>query len=631
MTTAKTRTTVANANGGGEPQRARAISRTRLRLADIFAKRVRAFSAELRLKPNPIEPAPDLSTLDPGALKEALTNLASQHEELQVAEEELRAQVDELTRLADVAGTERERYRDLFARAPVGYLITDRLGIITEVNDVAGTLVGADPRLLRRKPFTVLVEAADARALRTAMLDGKSERPIEVRLRRNPGVVCELSCSVTERGKRLLWTLVDVSARNVARASAVPDRTRIEALVNERTQHLTAALRDADDVIAREQASRHQLEQADRAKDRFIAILSHDLRGPITSVLGWIHVLRRPGSTSKATRETALHAIERSTRAQLRLVEELLDVSRIAADKLQLDRVALDVALTVRRTIESMLPIAADRGVDLSINVSPGSVHAFADRRRLEQITTNLVSNALKFTPTGGRVEVDVRTEGDHAVIAVRDTGRGIAAELLPLVFDYFRQDTRDPSCGGGLGLGLYIVKQIVELHGGTVTAHSRGPGAGARFEVRLPLHDAEAAEVGSAAHLPDTDDLEGVRVLLVEDEEDTRDLLSAVLTDRGATVAAAPDASSALAMFDSFRPDVVVSDIGLPGQDGCSMMRTLRLRSADVAAVAISGFAGQVDADRAVNAGFDLHMAKPMEASDLVDAIQQAADLHRH
>ena len=257
------------------------------------------------------------------------------------------------------------------------------------------------------------------------------------------------------------------------------------------------------------------------------------------------------------------------------------------------------------------------------------AVNAHADRRRLEQITTNLVSNALKFTPTGGHVDIELETEGDVAVLNVRDNGRGIAPETLPLVFEYFKQDTRDPSCGGGLGLGLYIVKQIVELHGGTVSAHSRGSGAGARFEVRLPLHATEATEVVSSPLLPDCADLEGVRVLLVEDEEDTRDLLSAVLSDRGATVAAASDASSALAMFDAFNPDVVVSDIGLPGQDGCSLMRKLRQRSADLPAVAISGFAGQADADRAVDAGFDLHIAKPMEASDLIDAIQEAT--HRH
>ncbi len=629
MTTVKSRTPVAAAAGGQRTHRARGVARTRVRAAEVFAKRVRAFSAELRERPDLLaRTSVDPDSLDPHALREALTELATQHEELQVAEEELRAQVDELSRLADVAAAERERYRDLFTHAPLGYVVTDRLGVIFEVNDVALSYLGTDHRFVRRKPLSVLVDAADTRVLRSTMLDAGSQGPIQVRFRRNPGVVCELTCTVTDRGKRLLWSFVDVTKRNDPRANTV-SAERLEAIVAERTQHLMTALRECDDVISRERAMRHQLEHADRAKERFIAILSHDLRGPITSVLGWTHVLRRPGATTKATRETALGAIERATRSQLSLVEELLDVSRIAADKLQLDLVALDVGLTIRRTVDSMMPLAADRGIALSVTVPIGSVNAHADRRRLEQITTNLVSNALRFTPTGGRVDVEVTREGRNALLVVRDNGRGIGPETLPLVFEYFKQDTRDPSVGGGLGLGLYIVKQIVELHGGTVSAESLGEGAGARFEVRLPMHDTEAPDITSAVRLPDENDLEGVRVLLVEDEEDTRDLLRAVLLDRGATVATASDATSALTTFDAFHPDIVVSDIGLPGQDGCALIRKIRTRSTDIPAVAISGFAAQTDADRAVEAGFDLHIAKPMDADQLIEAIQQAT--HRH
>ena len=630
MTTVKSRTTVAGEASGVRVQRGRVLPRTRLRAAEVFAKRVRAFSAELRRRPDVLATtAVDPANLDPHALRQALAELASQHEELQVAEEELRAQVDELSRLADVAATERERCRDLFSHAPLGYVVTDRVGVIHEVNDIALAYLGTDHRFVRRKPLSVLVEAADTRLLRSTMLDaGVNGSSIRVRLRRNPGLVCELTCSVTDRGKRLLWALVDVT-KHIEPAQPLSDAERIEELVAERTEHLTVALRESDDVIARERAIRHQLEHADRAKERFIAILSHDLRGPITSVLGWTHVLRRPGAITKSTREAALSAIDRATRSQLALVEELLDVSRIAADKLQLDLVALDFGLTVRRTVDSMMPLAADRGIALSVTVPTSSVNAHADRGRLEQITTNLVSNALRFTPTGGRVDVEVTSEGRNALLVVRDNGRGIVAETLPLVFEYFKQDTRDPSVGGGLGLGLYIVKQIVELHGGTVSAESMGEGTGARFEVRLPMHDAEPAATSSAALLPDENDLEGVRVLLVEDEEDTRDLLRAVLLDHGATVATASDAHSALATFEVFNPDVLVSDIGLPGQDGCALMRKLRLRSADLPAIAISGFAAHTDAERAMEAGFDLHIAKPMDADQLIEAIQEAT--HRH
>lgn len=612
---------------------------------DTFAEHVRSFSAELAQRPGIASAKPTNSggaASDPDVLQEALDELRAQHEELSVAEEELRAQMDEPARATESAAVERQRFRDLFAKAPVSHLVTDSNGVIQEVNAAALQLLGTDDCFIRGKPLAVFAEPSDVRVLRDAIGTACSDGPVWMRLRSRRGITfdCQLACSATDRGKRLIWTLTEIANSRASRPpsattdapddeAARDDAARIESVVAERTRELARMVRDRDEILARERSTRRQLESADRAKDRFIAVLSHDLRAPINCMLGWTHLLRRQVFTAQCTRETALSAIERAAHAQLTLVEELLDISRIAADKLQLELISLDLGVSITRSVEAMVPVAEDRGLTLTVNAAAAEFGAFADRRRIEQITTNLLSNALKFTGPGGRVDVELARDGGHSVLSVTDTGRGISPETLPHVFEYFRQDTRDPATAGGLGLGLYIVRQLVELHGGTVAVISEGEGKGTRFEVRLPRREVTPEAAICTHMLPEAGDLEGIRVLLVEDEDDTRELLSNVLRERGATVSAAADAQTAIAMFDACRPDVVVSDIGLPGQDGCALVRKLRIRAANLPAVAISGFAAQRDADRAMEAGFDLHVSKPMDGSQLVEAIHQATQRH--
>jgi CheY-like chemotaxis protein/two-component sensor histidine kinase len=379
---------------------------------------------------------------------------------------------------------------------------------------------------------------------------------------------------------------------------------------------------DLERKLADAEAALGQFERADRAKDHFISVLSHDLRAPIHAVLGWAQMLRQ-GLLPDGARERAVLIIERNARAQLRLVEELLDVTRIASDKLALELAPVDLGGLALRVVENLK--ATQAGRSLVVELEPyADLHVSGDGGRLEQVITNLVSNALKFTPEGGCVRVGVSSDDELVVLRVQDDGAGIPSEILPTVFERFRQDLGSSSAGVGVGLGLYIVRQIVELHGGSVEAESAGEGRGATFVVRLPSVDAASAPRISSTHsLPDTESkLDGIDVLLVEDEADTRELMTAILIQAGATVRSAGDVQAALALFEERIPDALVSDIGLPGDDGCVLVQRLRLRAPGLPAVALSGFAGRPHVEDAISAGFDLHFAKPIEGARLVAAL---------
>lgn len=506
---------------------------------------------------------------------------------------------------------------DLFRNLPAACIVTDRAGAITAANGAAARLFGTEPRRLRGRAVGSLVEPSATVRFRDlverAELDPGAERELPARRVRGAPFASAWTCAPIERGDKLVF---------VVRAL---DRDRRDE-PEPQSSDLARALRDKEDLLARERALRAQLEKSDRAKDRFIAVLSHDLRGPINSVLGWTQLLRRE-VLPKEARDRALETIERSTRTQLGLVEELLDLSRITADKMVLELVPLDLGLTCRRIVEAFAPVAVDARVVLSIDAIPPSSTIFGDRRRITQVVSNLLSNALKFTPPDGRVSVRVRIEGAHAIIEVEDTGQGIRPELRAELFECYRQGAAAATARAGLGLGLYIVRQLVQLHGGTIEVESDGEGRGSTFVVRLPLRES-VPSVASERRLPEESgpDLAGLRVLIVEDEPDARDLLAAVLADRGASVSAAEDAGQALAMFESCSPDVVVSDIEMPGEDGCSLIRRLRLRAGAVPAIAISGFAAAKDAARALDAGFDVHVPKPIETAELVSAIRDLA-----
>jgi signal transduction histidine kinase len=590
--------------------------RLRRRGAEAFADRVEAFSEGLRESEERTakllggEPPADSSTV--AALEQSLQELRIQHEELIVAEEQLRAQLDELGRMGLRLEAERERYADLFDRAPDAYLVTDRLGVVRDANAATVELLAVEVRFLRGKPIASFVPPSSLRMLHELLesLERGVTRVVDLSLRSRSGpdarVVAHVS--LTARGQRVLWSFREV-AEPQPFAAAPPDVERM--------------LRDKEELLARERRAREELERANRAKDRFIAVLSHDLRAPLNAILGWTQLLRREVLDQNA-RNRAFETIERNARTQAKLIEELLDISRMAADRVQLSLGPIDVGALAQRVIEGALPRTDELGLELRFNVEPG-LTVIGDRQRLEQVLSNVVANAIKYTPPPGRIEVDATRDGRYVKIVVRDTGKGIEPALLPHIFDMYTQERNYLASRSGLGLGLYIVKQLVELHDGSVSAESEGAERGAAFTIHLPVND-EVAALPSEIVIEPPVALRDLRILVVDDEEDARELVATILRRAGADVACASCASTALDLFSAWTPDIVVSDLAMPGGDGCDLIVQLRDRDPTIASIAVSGFTAEHDADRALAAGFDAHMSKPVDAAELVLAVYEAA-----
>jgi PAS domain S-box-containing protein len=376
-----------------------------------------------------------------------------------------------------------------------------------------------------------------------------------------------------------------------------------------------------------------ELREANRLKDEFLATVSHELRTPLTAILGWAHLLRA-GQLDKQSGNRALETIERNARAQVQLIEDLLDVSRIITGKLRLDVRQVEPGSFIEPAIEALRPAAEAKDVRIQKLLDTGVVSVAGDPARLQQVVWNLLSNAIKFTPKGGKVQVRLGRINSHVEIAVSDTGAGIDPEFLPHVFERFRQaDQRTTRHHGGLGLGLAIVRHLVELHGGTVEADSPGEGRGATFVVKLPVvplyqKDDPAGRVHPAARdtLPTYDcpeRLDGVKVLVVDDEADTRELLKAGVGQCGAEVVTAGSAREALAAIADQRPDLLISDIGMPGEDGYELIRKIRAlpagRGGKLPAIALTAYARTEDKLRALRAGYQSHIAKPVELAELV------------
>ncbi|HYH06097.1 MAG TPA: ATP-binding protein [Thermoanaerobaculia bacterium] len=384
-------------------------------------------------------------------------------------------------------------------------------------------------------------------------------------------------------------------------------------------------------------------ETATRARDEFLATVSHELRTPLTSIIGWLQLLR--GETQPEILSEAHETIERNARAQSRLIEDILDFSRINAGKLRLDVRPLDLVDVVGSAVEVVRPAADAKGLKLDVVLDPSAGFISGDPDRLQQVVWNLLSNAVKFTPRGGRVQVRLERVNSHVQITVSDTGPGISPEFLPFVFDRFSQaESGSTRTHGGLGLGLGIVKNLVELHGGTVQALSPGTGKGATFAVRLPImvardHDAarvseRAAPVAPVSEENDPGSLEGCAILVVEDNDDARKLLHAILSRAGATVETAENVSVALRILAAHRPDLIVSDIEMPGEDGYSFITKVRVQGSAhrrVPAIALTAYTRSVDRVRALAAGFQMHMAKPVEPAELVAAAKSLVAATSH
>ena len=380
-------------------------------------------------------------------------------------------------------------------------------------------------------------------------------------------------------------------------------------------------------LLARERVARNEAETANRTKDEFLAVLSHELRTPLTAILGWVRTLRLRQPDAAALTH-GLEVIERNTRMQAQLIEDLLDVSRIVAGKIVLERRIIPVAAVVESALEGVRSAADAYGVTLGISLPEPALRVEADVARLQQVVGNLLSNGVKFTPAGGRLDVEVRRDRQSAVIVVRDTGRGIPAEFLPYVFDRFRQaDGGISRAKGGLGLGLAIERHLVELHGGTVAAESDGENRGSTFTVRLPAV-ADGVATVSPRSKAEPMRLDGIWVLVVEDDADTREVVAMILSAAGAGVKTVGSLVAADAALEAARWDVLVSDLGMPDGSGHDLIKRIRVHPqvAQLPAVALSAHAMDADARLSLVAGFDVHLPKPVDPDDLVRVVASLA-----
>jgi signal transduction histidine kinase len=416
-----------------------------------------------------------------------------------------------------------------------------------------------------------------------------------------------------------------------------PDRLEGAVLIVEDVTERRAAEAERTLLLRRETAARQDAERANRLKDDFLATLSHELRTPLNAIVGWATILKtQPGDPALA--ERAVTVIERNARSQKQLIEDILDVSRVVTGKLGLVVAPVDLCGVIEGALESVRPSAQAKQIALEVSCPPGLSGLEGDADRLHQVIWNLLSNAVKFTPAGGRVWVRAAREEGGVRLEVEDTGAGVDEQFLPHMFERFRQaDSSSTRRHGGLGLGLAIVRHLVELHGGTVQAASPGPGLGTTFTVRLPFTQPRAASPRESPPAPPVASpgpapsampprLDGVKVLVVEDEPDTLDLVATILRERGAEVQAVSSTREALDSLRRALPDVLLSDIGLPGEDGLALIRAIRALPAGAGgrlpAAALTAYAREQDRRQALQAGFQAHVAKPIQPQDLVQIV---------
>lgn len=444
----------------------------------------------------------------------------------------------------------------------------------------------------------------------------------------NTGEPLHVECRFRQASGAYRWHLLQAQARRDTKGYIsmwVGSNTDIDTLKR--------ANEEKKQLLENERAARSEAERANRIKDEFLATLSHELRTPLNAILGWSQLILQ-GTMKKEDIQRGLEAIERNARAQNKLIEDLLEMSSIISGKIRLDVQELDPAAIAEAAVESVAPTAEAKGIHVRKMIDASAGPVLGDNNRLQQIIWNLLSNAVKFTPKGGTVEVIVERVASQLEITVKDSGMGIKPEFLAYVFDRFRQaDSSLTRNHGGLGLGLAIVKQLAGLHGGTVRAESEGEGHGASFIVTLPLapiKDGKDRQHVLASTLPGSGNgsivLSGMRILVIDDERDARELIHEVLTQYEAEVITAASAGEGLAILQSQRPDVMISDIGMPEKDGYQFIREVRSLPATqggrTPAIALSAFAHSEDRTRAMIAGYQLHLSKPVESNELIASI---------
>jgi signal transduction histidine kinase/ActR/RegA family two-component response regulator len=446
-------------------------------------------------------------------------------------------------------------------------------------------------------------------------------------------------------------TAAAAAARSLARGEGVPPfrstiaeaadlweglrdaATILDRRLRERDEAQAEADRHRAALFEQEQSARRAAEALSHAKDEFVATVSHELRTPLNAIFGWTAMLRT-GTLDEARRAHALDVIDRNTRAQAKLIEDLLDMSRAIQGIVRLEMERVDLASVLDAALDSLRPTAAAREIDVRVEVERETAIVSGDHGRLQQVLWNVLANSLKFTPRGGRVSARLTTEGREAVVRISDSGEGIAPEFLPHVFDRFRQEVSDVTrAHSGLGLGLALVRHLIELHGGTITAESAGKGNGASFTIRLPLLGSDRAQirepaVPTALAISRAGILNGRHVLVVDDDDDTRELVAVALEQAGARAVKAATVAAAVAAIDVQVPDVVVSDIAMPTTSGYDLVRQLRAdpRTATVPIIALTAYSRMEDRDFALAAGFTAHLGKPLEPRALVSLLSRLA-----
>lgn len=414
--------------------------------------------------------------------------------------------------------------------------------------------------------------------------------------------------------------------------------------VRDETGTVVGASKVARNITGQKQAERElkrlveEMKRSDRMKSEFVATLSHELRTPLNAIVGWLEILKAEDATREDFAE-GLAVIERNTRSQVQMIEDLLDMSRIEMGKVNLDLQSLDIVTVATSAMNSIEPVVLAKGIKLTSAFDSINGTVMGDRNRLQQVLWNLLTNAVKFTPKGGRIHVTLERVNSHLELAVSDNGIGIAEELLPVIFDRFRQgDASTTRRHGGLGLGLSIVKHLVELHGGIVTARSAGKDKGATFTVHLPVVAAHFNERKSTAEIRNADidegmdqtDLNSCRVLAVDDDADSLAVLKRILQKYQAEVQTATSVGEALELCQSFKPDLILSDIGMPERDGYDLIRKVRAipHGATIPVVALTALARSEDRVRTLRAGFQMHLGKPVNPDELVAAVRNLLSL---
>jgi PAS domain S-box-containing protein len=502
-----------------------------------------------------------------------------------------------------------ERFRLAVEAAPAAMIIADSRGTIVFANALAEQLLG----YTREEIVGMSVERLVPERLRRNHVEYRTDY-LETATQRPMGAGRDLY-AVRKDGSEVP---VEIGLSPIQ----TPDGVFVISAITDITERKRAA--------EAEHHARQAAEEANRAKDEFLAILSHELRNPLSSILGWAAILKN-GQMPWERASHGLEVIERNARLEAQLVESLLDLSRIAAGKLQLDRKALDLVSMLRTVVDSVRPAADEKRLKLGLVVSPTEIVIIGDSHRLQQTFTNLLTNAIKFTPREGTVDVRLNRIGSQVEIQVIDSGEGIHPDFLPHVFDRFRQaDSGRARTHPGLGLGLAIVRELVQAHGGNVVAESEGKGKGSAFTVTLPISAVvPSPDVLNALSRTEQASISGLRVLVVDDDADARELVAVTLESYGAVIQTACSSAAALDCIMRNKPDVMIADIGMPKEDGYVLIQKLRVLEAErsqvrLPAIALTAFASVADRDQALALGYDLHLTKPVAPTDLTYALSK-------